>query len=239
MSNILAVGNLKGGVGKTTVAVNLAITLANSQRDVLLVDAEGTALGFTALRAEKRASPDKPDEPGDPGYTAVSLQGADIRTQVRQLAPKYTDIIVDIGGEDATGSLRAALTVAHTFLIPVKPRTFDFWRTEETVDLIAEAREVNQNLRAIVFINEADPHGQDNGETLDKLRGLPGIEIAPVMIGRRKAFSKAEAEGLSILEYREDLKATDEMLQLVRFVTLPKKTNVHTTDIRKVANGNR
>ena len=83
---ILAVGNIKGGVGKTTLALNLAIARANAGKDVLLVDGDEqhTAITFTELRTEQL---------GKPGYTAVSLQGAALRTQVRQLAPKYDDII--------------------------------------------------------------------------------------------------------------------------------------------------
>jgi chromosome partitioning protein len=64
---------------------------------VLLIDGDdqGTALAFTDLRTT---------EQGNPGYTAVALHGANIRTQVRQLATKYSDILIDVGGRD-TGSL--------------------------------------------------------------------------------------------------------------------------------------
>ena len=224
---VLTIGNLKGGVGKTTLAFNLAVTLAGRGRDVLLIDAEGPALAFTEIRTQAR---------GVPGYTAVALHGASIRTQVRQLAAKYDEIVIDIGGEDESGSLRAALTVTDTILIPLKPRSPDVWKTEETVALVEEAREINASLRAIAVINEADPQGKDNEETVAALGRLPGLEIAPVFIGRRKAFPNAAAQGLSVLESASDPKAAEELGQLVEFLYM---SRVRTSDIRKVSYGNR
>src|SRR3954470_9987290 len=148
---ILTIGNIKGGVGKTTLAVNLAILRALAGRDVLLVDGDeqGTAVSFTDLRNE---------ELGAPGYTAVGLQGAAVRTQVRQLASKYADIVIDVGGRD-TGSLRAALTVSDKLLVPVQPRTFDVWALDQVAALVAEAREINPGLQALAFLNAADTQG--------------------------------------------------------------------------------
>lgn len=221
---ILAVGNVKGGVGKTTLAVNLAIALVRAQRDVLLIDGDeqGTALAFTDLRTAEK---------GSPGYTAVALHGANIRTQVRQLASKYADIVIDVGGRD-TGSLRAALTVADVVLIPVKPRSFDLWGVDQTAQLVKEAREINEGLRAITVINEADPQGKDNQAATDALKEVEGLELAPILIVRRKAFPNAAAAGLSVLEY-DDTKASDELKQLTDFLF------VHVNDIGAISNGNR
>lgn len=207
---IVAVGNVKGGVGKTTLAVNLAIALSHSGRDVLLIDGDeqATAIAFTELRSEQKN--------GKPGYTVVSLHGATIRTQVRQLAPKYADIVIDVGGRD-TGSLRAALTVADVVLVPVQPRSFDLWGVDQTAELIKEAREINEDLRAISVINAADAQGKDNEAAAQALREIEGIELAPGFIVRRKAFPNAAAAGLSVLEY-DDPKAIEEFSHLAQFV---------------------
>src|SRR3954469_15356125 len=129
---IVLLAQTKGGVGKSTLATNLAVERSRAGRDVLLVDADeqGTAMDFTALRTEAL---------GSPGYTAVSLSGPAVRTQVLQLQPKYEDIIIDAGGRDAAG-LRAALAVADVALVPVQPRSFDPWVVDKGTALITEAR---------------------------------------------------------------------------------------------------
>lgn len=208
---ILVVGNTKGGVGKTTLAVNLTIARALAGRDVLLVDGDeqGTAIGFTELRTEQL---------GKAGYTAVSLHGAAIRTQTRQLAPKYADVVIDVGGRD-TGSLRAALTVADTLLIPVQPRSFDLWAIDNIAVLVKEAREINERLRVIAVLNAADAQGSDNEAAALQLSETDGIEYLPTSVGRRKAFPNAASAGRSVLEYTpRDQKAVQELAAIVSAV---------------------
>jgi chromosome partitioning protein len=207
---ILTAGNIKGGVGQTTLAVNLAIARSLGGHDVLLIDADSqrSALDFTNLRTE---------QVGAPGYTAVALDGAALRVQVRQLAPKYDDIVIDAGGRDS-GSLRGALLVSDRVLIPVLPRSLDLWAIEQTADLVSDARMTNEGLTALVVINAADAQGLDNEQAGDYVNEMAGLQLLNVTVGRRKAFANAIAQGRSVLEQSardKDPKAINELTALV------------------------
>lgn len=205
---ILTVGNTKGGVGKTTLAINIAIARSLLGSDVLLIDGDEqkTALTFTELRNS---------QVGNTGYTAVNLHGSAIRTQVRQLAPKYTDIIIDVGGRD-TGGLRAALTVTNTLVIPIQPRSFDIWAIDQMVDLVREAREINPDIWAVLLLNIADAQGHDNRDTAEALQDIEGIEFLDISIGRRKTFPNAASAGKAVLEQSpKDQKAVEEFTALL------------------------
>src|SRR5690349_11490442 len=181
---IIVLAQTKGGVGKSTLAVNLAIARSLGGGDTLLVDADeqATATDFTALRNERL---------GNPGYTAISLTGVAVRTHILRLAPKYQDIIIDAGGRDTT-SLRAALTVADTALIPFQPRSFDLWTLDKILSLLTEAKGYRETpLRALTVLNFADPSGADNAQAAAVLSTHSELTYLLTSVGRRKAFPTA------------------------------------------------
>lgn len=207
---IITVGGIKGGSGKSTVATNLAVLRAQAGRDLLLVDADDqeTASDFTVLRNERL--------PGGAGFTSIKLTGAAVRTEVRRLADKYDDIVIDTGGRD-TSSQRAALSVSDVVLVPFVPRSFDVWTLEKVSQLVAEMRTANPELAAYAFLNRADPRGQDNAGAEDVIRDTPGLTLIQTSIGARKAFGNAAAQGLSVVELKpQDSKASEEVLILYR-----------------------
>jgi chromosome partitioning protein len=140
-----------------------------------------------------------------------------MRAQVRQLSPKYDDVIIDAGGRDSS-SLRASLLVAEVVLIPIQPRSLDLWAIEQTAELVKDARIVNADLDALVVINAADAQGLDNEQASDYVRELSALRLLDVTIGRRKAFANAVAQGRSVLELSprdKDPKAAHELAGLV------------------------
>ncbi len=208
---ILTVGNTKGGVGKTTLAVNLAIARALQGRDVWLVDGDrqGTAQTAISIRAEAGSQP---------GIACASYpDGPTLRAQVKQQAAKFDDIIIDAGGRDSS-ALRAALVLSDVLLVPFQPRSYDVWALNDIAILVDEARSVRDGLRAVAILNCADPgeSSSDNLEAAAAVGDVPQFEYLATPIRRRKAFANAAGAGLSVLEQKPmDKKAVEELNALV------------------------
>ena len=211
----ILVGHTKGGTGKTTLALNLGITQALRGRDVWMVDADvqGTLLAALAQRGERT-----------PAIAAAQYTDGDtLLAQLRQ-AYRYDDVVIDAGGRDSQ-QLRAGLVAVDTLLVPFQPRNFDLWALEDLGRLVAEAVDLRQRrgdapLRILGVINQADTAGQDNDQAAAMASDLiPGLQVLPVQIRRRKAYNNAAADGLAVIELRpRDAKATEEIDLLVDFI---------------------
>lgn|SRR5574344_1403771 len=209
---IVTVGNTKGGVGKTTLAVNIAIARALSGRDVWLIDGDrqGTAQTAISIRSETGQRP---------GIACATYpDGPTLRAQVQQQASKFDDIIIDAGGRDST-ALRAALVLSDLLIVPFQPRSYDVWALNDIAALVDEARSVRDNLRAVAVLNCADPgeHSSDNAEAAAAVADVPQFEYLATPIRRRKSFANAAGAGLSVLEVKPaDQKAVSELNALLK-----------------------
>jgi chromosome partitioning protein len=209
---ILVCGGIKGGSGKTTMATNLAAMHAGAGKDVLLVDADEqeSATIFTAIR--------KRDQPERPQYTSIILRESQLRPEIDRMRAKYDDVIVDTGGRD-TRSQRASLALADVLLLPFNPRSLDIWTIENVEKLLEDMRTINPALRAVSFLNRADPVGSDNQDSREILAAVAAIEFASLTIVNRKAFGKAVALGLSVTELtKPDEKAAREIMALYEYL---------------------
>lgn len=208
---ILTVGNTKGGVGKTTLAVQLAIARALAGLEVWLIDGDrqGTAAAAIAARAESGRQP---------GIACAQYaDGPALRGQVQQQRGKWDDIIIDAGGRDST-ALRAALVLSDLLLVPFAPRSYDVWALDDMAALVDEARSVRDGLQAVAVLNLADPGemSSDNADAAAAVSEVPQFDYLPAPIRRRKAFSNAGGAGLAVAELSpRDPKACAEIDSLI------------------------
>jgi len=209
---ILVCGGIKGGVGKTTLATNMAILRSHQGRDVLLVDADdqATASDFTAIRNEAME--------GNTGYTSIKLHGVAVRSELLKMKDKYDDVVIDVGGRDTAGQ-RAALSVADVYVVPFLPGSFDVWTLESVGQLVEEAKAFNDQIQAYCCINRADSRGSDNADAAAIARETPNLTYIDAPMGNRKAFRTAAAQGLAVIELKtrdRDNKAIAEVMRLYK-----------------------
>lgn len=215
---IVTVGATKGGAGKTTLALHLAIGRGLAGREVWLIDGDrqGTAQTALSIRAESGRTPVI--------ACAQYADGPTLRNQVQHQARKFDDIIIDAGGRDSS-ALRAALVLSDVLLIPFQPRSFDVWALQDVLALVEEAHSIRDNLRALAVLNLADPKGADNAEAASVATSLTNIELLPIHIGRRKAYANAAGAGLSVIESgAKDPKACIEVARLMDLVFIGKSS---------------
>ncbi len=202
---IVTFASTKGGGGKSSLAVNVAIIRAKGQRRTLLVDADEQ--NSSATFGELRASKD---------FSALSLTGSAVLDGIKSHAPDFDEIVVDVGGRD-TGSLRAALLATDRLVVPVQPRSLDIWAFENMVSLVAEAKTLNPNLIAYSILSLADAQGKDNEQAANLLTQYDDtITHIDCPIVRRKVWADSISVGLSVIEYTpRNTKAIAEIGNLV------------------------
>lgn len=209
---IVTVGNTKGGTGKSTIAINLAIARGGK---VWMIDGDrqGTSKTAMLVRAQSGRLPFIPcDHLPD---------GNQLHAQLSERGKLFDDVVIDAGGRDSS-ALRAALLLSDLVLIPFAPRSLDVWALGDISALIEEARLQNHGLRAAAILSCADTTGHDNLDAIEALADFTQLAYMPTPIRRRKSVANAVGMGLSVLELTpKDDKAIQEFKALASAVFMP------------------
>jgi chromosome partitioning protein len=185
---IFGVLNQKGGVGKTTLSVNLAACLARTGARVLLIDADpqGSALDWAAARH------------GAPLFSVVGFPRATIHKEITQIGQGYDHIIID-GPPRVTDLARSAIMASDIVVIPVQPSPYDIWAAEEVVKLITEARVYKENIKSVFVVNRKITNTAIGRDVRDALAAYP-IHVLDASVAQRVVFAEAAAQGQAIFE---------------------------------------
>ena len=209
---IITVGNTKGGTGKSSIAVSLAIGRGGK---VLLIDSDrqGTTETVMLVRAQSGRLPFVPCE--------KICEGKDLRKHVPARKQQFADIVIDAGGRDSS-ALRAAMAVSDLVLVPFAPRSLDVWALSDMDALVAEVRLYNPSLIARAMLSCADSTGHDNRDAIEALQAYQQLVYLPCPISRRKSVANAVGLGLSVFELKpKDEKAIAELKNLLHSVFTP------------------
>ncbi len=210
---ILTICNTKGCVGKSTLALNLAIARSIERRHVWLVDGDRQGTATTAMAFRSQAG-------HLPLIESTALpDGATLHAEVMRRRGEFDDVVIDAGGRDST-ALRAALVLSDVLLVPFAPRSLDLWALQDVAALIDEARALHPSLRALAVLNGADVAGTDNEDAAQALVSYPQLTYVPSPVRRRKSFANAAGMGLSVLEAKpKDAKAIAEVRALLAIIS--------------------
>lgn len=212
----IAVLNHKGGSSKTTTSTLLAGTAARRGLSVALFDID--ALQTSALKwAERRAARELGDD-----LHAQAVVASRLPQEIEKIRNDGADLlIVDTGASSEAGALAAA-RVADLVIVPVHTGVMDVEGMRSTIEVadLARARgRVLIVLSSVPASRVGSDKGDDAAEAIAKMHGAD-LEICPIRIGRRQAWSDVMQHGMDVAELtgRDFKRAAEEATALSTFV---------------------
>ena len=209
---ITVVGGNKGGSGKTTTAVNIAVELAQQGQDVCLLNADiqRSAAKWHAEREESGILP-----------RITLIEKFDNLTQtLRALEEKYAHIIVDVAGRNSREFITSGV-VAHQIIAPLQCSQPDLDTLEELQQQVEAMRDLNPELKVFCLQSMASTNpvlrGNERNEFLEYLSEFPTIQTLESVICFRKVYRDCMSNGTGVVETNNQT-AKAEIIQLMKEV---------------------
>jgi chromosome partitioning protein len=204
-TKVAAVICRKGGAGKTTVAVHLAVAAEKLGLVTAILDLDPQA--NTAMWGDRRG------ERGEASPAVISAQASRLPILIKQARDQEADLIIIDTPPHADTTATAAATHADLILIPVQPSGADLDALPATIQL---ARASGKPF--FVVLNGAPVQGEEVAEVTEALTEQ-GVQLAPVVLHWRKAFKSRWQASQTAEEFDAAGKAAGEVRALMLWVS--------------------
>lgn len=206
MGRTIGLIQVKGGVGRSTIATNIAGMIAES-KTVALIDCDLPQATSTSWYALRKAA-------GKQGnltiYTAKDHQ--ELIKQVKELNTQYEFIVIDAPPRIAEIT-KAALILSDLCIIPIGASLADIWATSDLLNTIELAKVHKPNVNAQILWNKFRVTTRSAQELSKAVENELTLKELNTKLGYRVAYSDAYGEGMTVLEWT-DKTAKDEMKML-------------------------
>jgi chromosome partitioning protein len=198
---VISLINQKGGVGKTTTAINIASSLAAKKLNVLMVDADpqGSVLQWQSTGANRE-------------FDVVQLPAAELRGQIGKHRQDFDHVVVDSPPALSHVS-REIAACSDLAIIPISPSSLDIWSSRETIQLVRDVGRSHAGLSARLLVYRKIPGTRLAAEARDALNSY-GLDVFKTEISQRIAYVEAIVSGVSVLKYSPNSVAAREIRSL-------------------------
>ena len=196
----------KGGAGKTTLAVHLAVIAVQSGQRVLLVDTDPQRSTAAWWRSRQADTPE-----------LVECEASQLPDVLAAARADGVELAVIDTRPSVEADTATVARLADLVLIPTRPTILDLRAIAATVEVVQAV-----NRRGAIVLNAvlAGRDGEESPQAAEAREALAAyaLEVAPVAVGNRVALGHALVDGLAVTEFDPAGKASAELQALFRFV---------------------